>query len=34
VPIWKKEFYTDGTIEWVGAGDTLVGNAPAGSSGS
>jgi molybdopterin synthase catalytic subunit len=34
VPIWKKEFYTDGTIEWVGAGDTLVGDAPAGSSGS
>jgi molybdopterin synthase catalytic subunit len=34
VPIWKKEFYTDGTIEWVGAGGTLVGDAPAGSSGS
>ncbi|HTG50239.1 MAG TPA: molybdenum cofactor biosynthesis protein MoaE, partial [Gemmatimonadales bacterium] len=33
VPIWKKEFYADGTIEWVGAGGALVGDAPAGSSG-
>jgi molybdopterin synthase catalytic subunit len=34
VPIWKKEFYADGTIEWVGAAGALVGDAPAGSSGS
>ena len=34
VPIWKKEFYADGTIEWVGAGRALVGDSPAGSSGS
>jgi molybdopterin synthase catalytic subunit len=34
VPIWKKEFYADGTIEWVGAGGALVGDSPAGSSGS
>lgn len=33
-PIWKKEFYADGTIEWVGAGGALVGDSPAGSSGS
>ena len=33
VPIWKKEFYADGTIEWVGAGGTLVGDTPAGSTG-
>jgi molybdopterin synthase catalytic subunit len=33
VPIWKKEFYADGTVEWVGAGGALVGDAPAGSSG-
>ena len=26
VPIWKKEFYADGTIEWVGAGRALVGD--------
>jgi molybdopterin synthase catalytic subunit len=34
VPIWKKEFYADGTVEWVGAGGALVGDSPAGSSGS
>jgi molybdopterin synthase catalytic subunit len=34
VPIWKKEFYADGMIEWVGAGRALVGDSPAGSSGS
>jgi molybdopterin synthase catalytic subunit len=34
VPIWKKEFYADGTIDWVGAGGALVGDSPAGSSGS
>jgi molybdopterin synthase catalytic subunit len=22
VPIWKKEFFVDGTVEWVGAGDS------------
>jgi molybdopterin synthase catalytic subunit len=33
VPIWKKEFYADGTIEWVGAGGALVGDSPAGSTG-
>ena len=27
VPIWKKEFYADGTVEWVGAGGALVGDA-------
>jgi molybdopterin synthase catalytic subunit len=32
VPIWKQEFYTDGTIEWVGAGDALVGDTPGRSS--
>jgi molybdopterin synthase catalytic subunit len=21
VPIWKEQFFTDGTVEWVGAGD-------------
>jgi molybdopterin synthase catalytic subunit len=34
VPIWKKEFYADGAIEWVGAGGALVGDSPAGSSSS
>jgi molybdopterin synthase catalytic subunit len=34
VPIWKKEFYADGTIEWIGAGGALVGDSPAGSSSS
>jgi molybdopterin synthase catalytic subunit len=32
VPIWKKEFYADGTVEWVGAGSALVGDAPSGSA--
>jgi molybdopterin synthase catalytic subunit len=32
VPIWKKEFYADGTIEWVGAGGALIGDPPAESS--
>ena len=31
VPIWKKEFYADGSVEWVGAGGALVGDAPGGS---
>jgi molybdopterin synthase catalytic subunit len=31
VPIWKKEFYADGTIDWVGAGGALVGDPHAGS---
>ncbi len=30
VPIWKKEFYADGRVEWVGAGGALVGNAQGG----
>jgi molybdopterin synthase catalytic subunit len=30
VPIWKKEYYADGTVEWVGAGAALVGDTPAG----
>jgi molybdopterin synthase catalytic subunit len=34
VPIWKKEFYADGTVEWVGAGTALVGDPPAGSRGA
>jgi molybdopterin synthase catalytic subunit len=34
VPIWKKEFYTDGTIEWVGFGGAMVGDSSAGISGS
>jgi molybdopterin synthase catalytic subunit len=34
VPIWKKEFYADGTVEWVGGGGALVGDASAGSAGS
>ena len=34
VPIWKKEYYSDGTVEWVGAGGALVGDTAAGSSGS
>ncbi len=21
VPIWKEQFFTDGTVEWVGAGE-------------
>ena len=33
VPIWKKEFYADGSIEWVGAGGVLVGDPPAGRAG-
>ena len=33
VPIWKKEFYADGTLEWVGAGGAVVGDSPPGSSG-
>jgi molybdopterin synthase catalytic subunit len=32
VPIWKKEFYADGTVEWVGAGGALVGEAPGGGA--
>jgi molybdopterin synthase catalytic subunit len=31
VPIWKQEFYTDGSIEWVGAG-ALVGDPDAAGS--
>ena len=31
VPIWKKEFYADGTVEWVGGGDALAGRSPGGS---
>ena len=23
VPIWKEQFFTDGTVEWVGAGESL-----------
>jgi molybdopterin synthase catalytic subunit len=34
VPIWKKELYADGTIEWVGAGGALVGGSLPGTSGS
>ena len=34
VPIWKKEFYADGTVEWVGAGAALIGDAPAGGAGT
>lgn len=34
VPVWKQEFYADGTVEWVGAGGALVGERPAGSPGS
>lgn len=34
VPIWKKEFYADGSVEWVGAGGALVGGRPAGSAGT
>ncbi len=33
VPIWKKEFYADGAVEWVGTGGTLVGDSAAGSAG-
>ena len=33
VPIWKKEFYADGSVEWVGAGGTLVGDSAARSAG-
>jgi molybdopterin synthase catalytic subunit len=21
VPIWKEQFFSDGTVEWVGAGE-------------
>ena len=31
VPIWKKEFYADGSVEWVGVAGALVGDSPAGS---
>ena len=24
VPIWKEQFFTDGTVEWVGAGEGLA----------
>jgi len=34
VPIWKKEFYCDGSVEWVGAGGALVGDSPAGRPGT
>ena len=34
VPIWKKEFYADGTVEWVAAGGALVSGSPSGSAGS
>ena len=34
VPIWKKEFYADGTVEWVAAGGALVGGSPSKSAGS
>jgi molybdopterin synthase catalytic subunit len=33
VPIWKKEFYADGSVEWVGAGSALVGGSSGGSAG-
>ena len=28
VPIWKEQFFTDGTVEWVGAGE-CAGSGPA-----
>jgi molybdopterin synthase catalytic subunit len=32
VPIWKKEFYSDGAVEWVGAPGALAGGgAPEGA---
>jgi molybdopterin synthase catalytic subunit len=31
VPIWKREFYADGAVEWVGAGGALAGDARTGS---
>lgn len=34
VPIWKKEFYADGSVEWVGAGGALIGDSAAGSAGT
>jgi molybdopterin synthase catalytic subunit len=34
VPIWKKESYADGSVEWVGPGGALVGDEPVGSAGS
>jgi molybdopterin synthase catalytic subunit len=24
VPIWKEQFFEDGTVEWVGAGQTMA----------
>ena len=34
VPIWKKEFYADGSVEWVGAGTALAGEQRTGSPGA
>ena len=34
VPIWKQEFYADGTVGWVAAGGALSGGSPSGSAGS
>ncbi|HEX2218811.1 MAG TPA: molybdenum cofactor biosynthesis protein MoaE [Gemmatimonadales bacterium] len=32
VPIWKKEFYADGDVEWVGAGGVFAGDPGSGPS--
>jgi molybdopterin synthase catalytic subunit len=34
VPIWKKEFYADGSVEWVGAGTALADEQRTGSPGA
>ena len=35
VPIWKEQFFTDGTVEWVGAGNALAaGHSGAGQNGA
>jgi molybdopterin synthase catalytic subunit len=28
VPIWKEQFFADGTVEWVGAGEQLPSEPP------
>ena len=33
VPIWKKEFYADGEVEWVGAGGALAADGRSGPAG-
>jgi len=34
VPIWKEQFFTDGSVEWVGAGQSAAGQGGTGQGGA